>query len=346
MGMAETAQRVGFAPITRIDAGTREIEVTATSEAVDAYGTIFDYAASKAAFAQWLGNVREMHESVAVGRRVGVEYDDDARQVRVRLRISRGAESTWQKILDGTLCGASIGAANVNWEARRAAGGGEAVQVATAYELVELSLVDNPANPDCIGIALVRGRVPDVALLDEVGEDEGDASTEDTEAFTEKQGSGMRGPDAKGDAGEEGREERTERGMTRDEARNDAEYRAMADGRDGGLSPMEMRGVMAAARQAAAGMALLRGEMARAARAQHAALADLRVRVERMERQPEPGGPVLRAAEKVLGAPMGANGMNVAERISALQEFGAARTDQRAQVDLAAEILRLQRGQG
>ncbi|MGH2515951.1 MAG: hypothetical protein ACRDHP_09885, partial [Ktedonobacterales bacterium] len=39
--------RVGFAPIVRVDAARREIELCATSEALDSHGTVFDYRASK-----------------------------------------------------------------------------------------------------------------------------------------------------------------------------------------------------------------------------------------------------------------------------------------------------------
>jgi len=119
-GMAAVTQRadvvrVGIAPIVRVDAPRREIELCATSEALDSFGTIFDYAASKDAFTRWLGNVREMHERRAVGRRVGVRCDDAERKIFVRVRVSRGAQDTWEKVLDGTLRGASIGASNVTW---------------------------------------------------------------------------------------------------------------------------------------------------------------------------------------------------------------------------------------
>lgn len=166
--------RVGYAPIVRVDAPRREIELCATSEAVDSYGTVFDYEASKAAFARWLGNVREMHERRAVGRRVAVRCDDEARRVYVRVRISAGAADTWAKIADGTLRGASIGASNVVWQrqVRRAGGREQPVQVATAYDLVELSLVDNPSNPDALGITIVRAAEPDIALLAELDEGE------------------------------------------------------------------------------------------------------------------------------------------------------------------------------
>ncbi len=164
-------QRVGYAPIVRVDATRREIELCATSEAVDSYGTIFSYEASKKAFERWLGNVREMHERKAVGQRVAVRCDDDARKVFVTLRISRGAQDTWEKICDGTLRGASIGAANVKWDEPQpslwdAVDGTLRPKVATEYDLVELSLVDNPSNPDALGFTFVRDAVPDVYLLD------------------------------------------------------------------------------------------------------------------------------------------------------------------------------------
>lgn len=169
-----TVVRVGYAPIVRVDTPTREIELCATSEAVDSYGTVFDYGASKAAFTRWHGNVREMHANNAVGRRVAVRCDDDARKVYVRVRISAGARDTWEKVLDGTLRGASIGANQVVWarQIRRVAGQDRELTVATRYELVELSLVDNPSNPDALGISIVRNALPDLNLLDRLDDDD------------------------------------------------------------------------------------------------------------------------------------------------------------------------------
>lgn len=146
-----------------VDEERREIEVCATSEAVDAHGTIFGYEASRDAFSRWAGNVREMHERKAVGRKVDVRYDDDARKVYVRVRISAGAQDTWEKVKDGTLAGASIGASNVEWRRQRVSG--QDVPFATRYDLVELSLVDSPSNGDAQGITFVRDGVPDDAML-------------------------------------------------------------------------------------------------------------------------------------------------------------------------------------
>ncbi len=89
---------IGFAPIVRVDAPRREIELCATSEAVDSHGTIFDYDASKDAFTRWIGNVREMHGRQAVGSRVAVRCDDETRRIYVRIRVSRGAQDTWEKV--------------------------------------------------------------------------------------------------------------------------------------------------------------------------------------------------------------------------------------------------------
>ncbi len=187
-GLGErSVTRVGFAPIVRVDTARREIELCATSEAVDAHGTVFAYAASRDAFARWAGNVREMHERKAVGRRVAVRCDDDARKVYVRVRISMGAEDTWQKVLDGTLRGASIGAANVVWrrEGTRAGardGSGAdvpAIPIATRYDLVELSLVDLPSNPDALGVTFVRDGVPVAEVLDDVEEESEEAAPQE-----------------------------------------------------------------------------------------------------------------------------------------------------------------------
>lgn len=146
-----------YAPITRIDAAKREVECVATSEALDSYRTIFSYEASKRAFQRWIertANVREMHERKAVAKGVGVFFDDDAKQVIVRTRVSRGAPDTWAKIEDGVLNGYSVGATNPTWSTIER--NGKTYPYLTDYELTELSLVDNPSNPDAFGLTICR----------------------------------------------------------------------------------------------------------------------------------------------------------------------------------------------
>lgn len=102
---------------------------------------------------------------------------------------------------------------------------------------------------------------------------------------------------------------------------------------------------LAETRRMAATVAALHGTVERVAREQREQLAAIATRVEHIEQQPMPGGPVLRAAEKTLGFAGTHHLGNLAERITALQEFGATASDQRTQVEVAAEILRLQRGE-
>jgi hypothetical protein len=64
----------------------------------------------------------------------------------VTVHVSEGAQDTWLKVLDGTLSGFSIGgnitASHTEWVPEL----GKSIRFITGYDLVELSLVDNPAN--------------------------------------------------------------------------------------------------------------------------------------------------------------------------------------------------------
>ena len=135
-----------YAPITRIDREKREVIGVATAEVKDAYRTVIGYEASKDAFNRWRGNIREMHDpKKAVGRALEITPDDDHKRIIVRARISKGAQDTWEKVLDGTLTGFSIGGKNGVWTERLI--DGEKLPYLDRYDQAELSLVDNPACP-------------------------------------------------------------------------------------------------------------------------------------------------------------------------------------------------------
>lgn len=145
-----------YLPIVRFDETNWTVTGQATVEDIDAYGTIFDYEASKRAFQAWRGNVREMHDGKkAVGKAIEVQFDDEAKRVVVTTKVSRGAKDTWEKIKDGTLSGYSVGAlaGKDSWtEVER---NGKKIPLLSDYKLVELSLVDSPATPGC-NIEIVR----------------------------------------------------------------------------------------------------------------------------------------------------------------------------------------------
>ncbi len=143
-----------YLPITRIDQEAREVTLTATAERLDAYRTVIGYEGSKEAFASWRGNIREMHDPhKAVGRALSILPKDENKEIDIVLRVSRGAEDTWQKVLDGTLTGASIGAKNGKWG--ETVWEGQKVPFLERYDLIEVSLVDNPACPGC-DVKIVR----------------------------------------------------------------------------------------------------------------------------------------------------------------------------------------------
>lgn len=125
----------------------------ATLDNLDQTGDIVLASASENAFRTFRGNIREQHNrDSAVGRLVAFEpatYYDPATQVmhkgiRVAVRISNGAESTWQKCLDGTYSGFSIKGGILDSE--QIVKDGQPIKVIKQYHLTELSIVDNPAN--------------------------------------------------------------------------------------------------------------------------------------------------------------------------------------------------------
>lgn len=145
-----TAHDISFCvPISKVDPQSRTIEGIAQAEVLDASNEIISYAASKEAFANLLASagkipIREMHAPIAAGKSVGVSYDDRAKTVTLKARISRGAESTWTKILDGTLSMLSISGQRLRSEIRA-----DGVRWTSQIRLAEVSVVDLGSNPAC-----------------------------------------------------------------------------------------------------------------------------------------------------------------------------------------------------
>ena len=110
-----------------------------------------------------------MHGSNAVGKMVSFKpetfYDPKAKEfyngVYVDAYISKGAQDTWEKILDGTLQGFSIGGkiSESDNEVNKATG--KSVRFIKGYDLIELSVVDSPANELCniLSIQKVNGQL-------------------------------------------------------------------------------------------------------------------------------------------------------------------------------------------
>jgi len=142
-------------PFAKVDQKKRLVRGFATLNNLDSQGDVIEHEANKRAFSRARGNLREMHQPIAVGRVVNfyeekyydVQNDEWFEGIFVEAYVSPGAEDTWQKVLDGTLSGFSIGGAISEAESTYDAAKGANVRVIKEYDLVELSLVDNPANP-------------------------------------------------------------------------------------------------------------------------------------------------------------------------------------------------------
>jgi hypothetical protein len=105
-------------PMMKVDRERRIVHGFATLDNLDKQDDIVTRAASLNAFKKFRGNIREQHDhKKAVGRIVDFREDSvyDAETgktyngVFVSAYVSKGAEDTWQKVLDGTLTGFSIG---------------------------------------------------------------------------------------------------------------------------------------------------------------------------------------------------------------------------------------------
>lgn len=170
-----------YFPIVRTDADQWVVEGQATSEAIDSYGTIFEYESSKKAFQEWIkrGNIREQHDPrKAVGKALAVEFDDANKAIFVRARISKGARDTWEKILDGTLSGFSIGVpadAKVKYVER---GSNKKIPMYYDHRLAELSVVDAPGSPNCDMRPMVRADGEFTDIVDDVVEVEEETTPE------------------------------------------------------------------------------------------------------------------------------------------------------------------------
>lgn len=142
-------------PIAKVDEEKRIVSGFATLDNIDRQGDVLLSEASRKAFENFRGNVRLMHQPIPAGKVVSFRensfYDKETGQtysgIFVDAYISKGAENIWQMVLDGTLTGFSIGGRILDFENSMDKSDEEStVRVVKEYELMELSLVDSPAN--------------------------------------------------------------------------------------------------------------------------------------------------------------------------------------------------------
>jgi hypothetical protein len=154
-------------PIGKVDQERRIVSGFATLDNVDKQGDIVTTEASIDAFKKFRGNLREMHQPSAVGKVVSFKEDRyfDPREkkfysgVYVSAYVSKGAQDTWEKVLDGTLTGFSIGGNITKSDDMYDEKIDKSVRIIKEYDLHELSLVDNPANQFANVISIEKGQL-------------------------------------------------------------------------------------------------------------------------------------------------------------------------------------------
>ena len=141
-------------PFSKVDKERRTVSGFASLDNLDKQMDIVTAEASMDAFAKFRGNIREMHQPLAVGKMVNFKaekyFDPDSKKffngVYVSAYVSKGAQDTWEKVLDGTLTGFSIGGRMNKWDDGYDEKSDTQIRIIKEYDLVELSLVDSPAN--------------------------------------------------------------------------------------------------------------------------------------------------------------------------------------------------------
>lgn len=126
-----------FLPLSKIDKDKRTVSGYASTPAIDLDGEIVSLKAVKAALPGYWAwrNIREMHTTSAVG--VAKEANVDDKGLFLTAKIVD--DDAWNKCIEGVYKGFSIGG-------KKLAKTGNTI---TEIELIEVSVVDRPANPEC-----------------------------------------------------------------------------------------------------------------------------------------------------------------------------------------------------
>ena len=162
-------------PFNKVDKERRIVSGFASLDNLDKQMDIVTSEASMNAFAKFRGNIREMHQPLAVGKMINFKedkyFDPESKKfykgVFVSAYVSKGAQDTWEKVLDGTLTGFSIGGRMNKWDDGYDEKSETQIRIIKDYDLVELSLVDSPANQFANIVSVEKVDGVDVIKADE-----------------------------------------------------------------------------------------------------------------------------------------------------------------------------------
>ena len=163
-------------PFSKVDKERRIVSGFATLDNLDRQNDIVLPEASLKAFQKFRGNIREMHQPISVGKMVNFKedkyFDPETKKfysgIYVSAYISKGAQDTWEKVLDGTLSGFSIGGKMNKFDNAYNAELDKTVRIIKEYDLFELSLVDSPANQLANFVSIEKMDAADIEKSDTV----------------------------------------------------------------------------------------------------------------------------------------------------------------------------------
>jgi hypothetical protein len=188
--MTMTLKRLygAFSKITKNDDGTLEVEGIASSEAVDSDGEIIKADAMKAAIPGYMkfGAVREMHASIAAGTALSIDVDDAGMtHLKAHIVDPVSVKKVETKVLKGFSIGGKVtGRDTVN------------KSTIVGLDLVEISLVDRPANPDAIITCFkAEGFEPAGAETGKTSTESGNSATEVVDPATKAGKTGVIDPE-------------------------------------------------------------------------------------------------------------------------------------------------------
>lgn len=137
-----------FCTFEKIDHVNRVVTGVFTSEALDSQDEIVAYDGIVKAveeYKKWM-NIREMHQASAVGIGLEIRTDSVARKAMIDVRIVD--DNAWKKVAAGVYKGFSIGGKILKEGRRFIDQLNKTVRVIEEILLLEISVVDRPANPD------------------------------------------------------------------------------------------------------------------------------------------------------------------------------------------------------
>ena len=134
----------GNLTVKRGDDGYMRVKGLATDATLDLDEQICDPEWLKTAMPEWfkIGNIREMHQSKAIGKAMEMEQSGTGFVVEAKIVDSEAA----RLVEEGIYTGFSVGIKGARVEKSESAPGG----MIRSGKIVEVSLVDRPANPSCV----------------------------------------------------------------------------------------------------------------------------------------------------------------------------------------------------